>query len=178
MDYAVPRAEHFPIFELHRTETPSPLNPLGAKGIGEAATIGSTPAVVNAVMDALEPFGITHLDMPLRPEKIWAALNGVYWSITPASRSPATTGERASIDPYPRRLPRTSRIRFPGSSDRAVEHSIHGCDVLWQRLEADQVASQRSGTGTSHTDHARTAPSNAPSTQSCRIEAFSQASSH
>jgi aerobic carbon-monoxide dehydrogenase large subunit len=74
MDYAIPRAQDFPIFETARTETPSPLNPLGAKGIGELATIGSTPAVVNAVIDALTPFGITHLDMPLRPEKIWKAI--------------------------------------------------------------------------------------------------------
>jgi carbon-monoxide dehydrogenase large subunit len=76
MDYAIPRAQDFPLFETARTETPSPLNPLGAKGIGELATIGSTPAVVNAVLDALTPFGITHLDMPLRPEKIWKAIQG------------------------------------------------------------------------------------------------------
>ena len=62
------------MFENDRTETPTPLNPLGAKGIGELATIGSTPAIVNAVVDALSPFGITHLDMPLRPQRIWAAL--------------------------------------------------------------------------------------------------------
>ncbi len=75
MDYALPRAEHFPMFELHRTVTTTPLNPMGAKGIGEAATIGSTPAVVNAVLDALAPHGITHLDMPLTASKVWAALN-------------------------------------------------------------------------------------------------------
>jgi CO/xanthine dehydrogenase Mo-binding subunit len=74
MDYAIPRAQDFPMFETERTETPSPLNPLGAKGIGELATIGSTPAIVNAVVDALRPFGITHLDMPLRPQRIWQAL--------------------------------------------------------------------------------------------------------
>ncbi len=74
MDYAIPRAQDFPQFETARTETPSPLNPLGAKGIGELATIGSAPAVVNAVLDALRPFGITHLDMPLRPEKVWKAI--------------------------------------------------------------------------------------------------------
>ena len=55
--------------------TPTPRNPLGAKGIGEAGTIGSTPAVVNAVVDALSPFGITHLDMPTTPEKIWRVMN-------------------------------------------------------------------------------------------------------
>jgi carbon-monoxide dehydrogenase large subunit len=76
MDYAVPRAHDFPEFELDRTVTPSPVNPLGVKGVGEAGTIGSTPAVVNAVVDALSEFGVTHIDMPLRSEKIWKILNG------------------------------------------------------------------------------------------------------
>jgi carbon-monoxide dehydrogenase large subunit len=76
MDYAVPRADQFSRFVLDQTETPTPRNPLGAKGIGEAATIGSTPAVVNAVMDALEPFGVRHLDMPLTAPKVWAAIVG------------------------------------------------------------------------------------------------------
>ncbi|MBI4527897.1 MAG: molybdopterin-dependent oxidoreductase [Deltaproteobacteria bacterium] len=71
MHYAIPRAADVPRFELSRTETPTPVNPLGVKGVGEAGTIGSTPAVVNAVVDALAPFGVTHLDMPLKPEKIW-----------------------------------------------------------------------------------------------------------
>jgi carbon-monoxide dehydrogenase large subunit len=66
MDYAIPRAEDLPTFRDSATVTPSPRNPLGAKGIGEAATIGSTPAVVNAVVDALRTAGIRHLDMPLR----------------------------------------------------------------------------------------------------------------
>jgi aerobic carbon-monoxide dehydrogenase large subunit len=74
-DYSLPRAAHFPTFELDRTETPTPRNPLGVKGIGEAGTIGSTPALVNAVVDALAPFGITHLDMPTTPERIWRALH-------------------------------------------------------------------------------------------------------
>jgi carbon-monoxide dehydrogenase large subunit len=74
MDYAVPRAEDLPFFVTDQTVTPSPFNPLGAKGIGEAATIGSTPAVVNAVVDALKPFGVRHLDMPLRPERVWQAM--------------------------------------------------------------------------------------------------------
>ena len=67
MDYAVPRADDLPSFRADATVTPTPFNPLGAKGIGEAATIGSTPAVVNAVVDALRPLGVRHLDMPLRP---------------------------------------------------------------------------------------------------------------
>jgi carbon-monoxide dehydrogenase large subunit len=74
MDYAIPRAEDLPFFVTDQTVTPSPFNPLGAKGIGEAATIGSTPAIVNAVVDALRPFGVRHLDMPLRPERVWRAM--------------------------------------------------------------------------------------------------------
>jgi carbon-monoxide dehydrogenase large subunit len=74
MEYAVPRAESLPSFECHRTETPTPLNPLGAKGVGEAATIGSTPAVVNAVVDALAHKGVRHIDTPITPEKIWKLL--------------------------------------------------------------------------------------------------------
>jgi aerobic carbon-monoxide dehydrogenase large subunit len=74
MDYAIPKAEFFPSFELDKTETPTDVNPLGVKGVGEAATIASTPAVVNAVVDALAPLGITHIDMPLTPERVWRAI--------------------------------------------------------------------------------------------------------
>ncbi len=70
MDYAIPRAADFPPFRAEATVTPTPFNPLGAKGIGEAATIGSTPAVVNAVVDALRPLGVKHLDMPLRGARL------------------------------------------------------------------------------------------------------------
>jgi carbon-monoxide dehydrogenase large subunit len=72
MDYALPRAADLPRLNLSRTETPTPVNPLGIKGIGEAGTIGSTPAIVSAVVDALAPFGATHIDMPLTPQKIWS----------------------------------------------------------------------------------------------------------
>ena len=76
MDYAVPHADDLPMFTTDQTVTPTPFNPMGAKGIGEAATIGSTPAIVNAVVDALKTFGIKHLDMPLKPERVWGALKG------------------------------------------------------------------------------------------------------
>jgi carbon-monoxide dehydrogenase large subunit len=76
MDYNVPKADQLPSFELYRTVTPTPTNPLGAKGVGEAGTIGSTPAVVNAVVDALAPFGVDHIDMMLRPEKVWRIMQG------------------------------------------------------------------------------------------------------
>ena len=71
MDYTMPRAAMFPRIELDTTCTPSPLNPLGAKGIGELGTIGSTPCLVSAVLDALAPLGVKHVDMPLKPEKLW-----------------------------------------------------------------------------------------------------------
>ena len=74
MDYAVPTAGMLPSYETARTVTPSPVNPLGVKGAGETGTIASTPAVVNAVMDALKPFGVKHIDMPLTPEKVWKAM--------------------------------------------------------------------------------------------------------
>src|SRR5262249_1455691 len=70
-EFALPRAATLPRLNLTRTETPTPVNPLGIKGIGEAGTIGSIPAVVNAVVDALAPLGVTHIDMPLTPQKIW-----------------------------------------------------------------------------------------------------------
>jgi carbon-monoxide dehydrogenase large subunit len=74
MDYALPKAHQFPWFNTENTETRTPVNPLGVKGVGEAGTIGSTPAVVNSVVDALRPFGVRHVDMPLRAEKIWKIL--------------------------------------------------------------------------------------------------------
>ena len=76
MDYAMPKASQLPDFTLDRLVTPTQLNPLGAKGMGESPTVAATPAVVNAVVDALSPFGITHLDMPLTPEKVWRAIQG------------------------------------------------------------------------------------------------------
>jgi aerobic carbon-monoxide dehydrogenase large subunit len=71
MDYAVPRASHVPWLELDRTETPTDVNPMGVKGVGEAGTIGATPAIVASIIDALSPFGIRHLDMPIKPETVW-----------------------------------------------------------------------------------------------------------
>jgi carbon-monoxide dehydrogenase large subunit len=61
--------------ELDRTETPSPVNPLGVKGVGEAGTIGATPAIVNAIVDALSPYGVRHIDMPVKPEVVWKILH-------------------------------------------------------------------------------------------------------
>jgi aerobic carbon-monoxide dehydrogenase large subunit len=74
VNYMVPSAAELPSFELGRTETPSPSNPLGVKGVGETGTIASTPAVMNAVVDALSPYGITNLEMPASPERVWRAI--------------------------------------------------------------------------------------------------------
>src|SRR5438477_5279127 len=76
MDYAIPRAIDFPRFELGASVTPTPVNPFGAKGVGEAGTLGSTPSIVSAAVDALSEFGVTHIDMMLRPEKLWRIIHG------------------------------------------------------------------------------------------------------
>lgn len=76
MDYAIPRAADLPHFELSSTVTPTPVNPLGAKGVGEAGTLGSTPCIVAAAVDALSEFGVKHVDMMLRPEKLWRIIHG------------------------------------------------------------------------------------------------------
>ena len=74
MDYAIPKATQVPRFETEHTTTPSPVNPLGVKGVGEAGTIASSPCLVNAVVDALSPFGITDIDMPMTPNRVWQAI--------------------------------------------------------------------------------------------------------
>jgi carbon-monoxide dehydrogenase large subunit len=96
----MPSAADLPSFEVFSTETLSPLNPLGVKGIGEAGTIGSTPAVQNAVIDALSHLGIRHLDMALSPERIWAAIDEAHsgrplraWSDPPAAMHARPPGQ-------------------------------------------------------------------------------------
>jgi len=74
LDYAVPSAAELCNFEVSNTQTDSPRNPLGAKGIGESGTIGSTPAIHNAVIDAVSQLGVTHIDMPCTPERVWRAI--------------------------------------------------------------------------------------------------------
>ncbi|MEO7652434.1 MAG: molybdopterin cofactor-binding domain-containing protein, partial [Bryobacteraceae bacterium] len=76
MDYAIPKAHMIPWIESAHTVTPSPVNPLGVKGVGEAGTIGCSPAVVNSVVDALSHLGVRHIDMPMTPEKLWKLANG------------------------------------------------------------------------------------------------------
>ncbi len=74
VDYGIPSIGEIPLVETVTMETPTPLNPLGAKGVGESGTIGSTPAVQNAVIDALSHLGVRHLDMPLHPMRVWEAI--------------------------------------------------------------------------------------------------------
>jgi carbon-monoxide dehydrogenase large subunit len=76
MDYLLPTSMECPSWELGETVTPSPHHPIGAKGVGESATVGSPPAVVNAVLDALKPLGVRHADMPLTPAAVWSAMQG------------------------------------------------------------------------------------------------------
>ena len=74
MDYTVVSAAELPSFEVHHLETPTWVNPLGAKGVGESGTIGSIPAVLNAVVDALAPLGVRHMDAPCTPNRVWDAI--------------------------------------------------------------------------------------------------------
>ena len=74
MDYLIPTAASLPSFRMDRTVTPTHVNPLGVKGIGEAGTIGSAQTIVNGVVDALEPLGVKHVDMPVRPRRVWEAI--------------------------------------------------------------------------------------------------------
>ena len=76
LDYAIPRADDMPSIQTNLfREQPCRTNPLGSKGVGELGTVGATPAIVNAVLDALRERGIQHLEMPLTPQSVWAALN-------------------------------------------------------------------------------------------------------
>ena len=74
MDYLLPTAMETPKWETDKTTTPSPHHPLGAKGVGESATVGAPPAIVNAVVDALAHLGVKHIDIPITPEKVWKIL--------------------------------------------------------------------------------------------------------
>src|SRR5579859_2616545 len=105
MDYTLPNAQQLPDFVTDTVETPSPLNPLGAKGVGEAGCIGAPPAIVNAVLDALAPLGIKTIDMPLKPEKVWsliqAARAGSLEQPEPTSPPVFSTGGKLDDDSTP-----------------------------------------------------------------------------
>ena len=74
LDYTLPRADDLPFFTVNSHPVPTALNPIGAKGAGEAGTVGALPVVIIAALDALRPFGVTHVDMPLTSERVWRAL--------------------------------------------------------------------------------------------------------
>ena len=95
MDYAMPRADDFPFFTVDGHEVPTQVNPLGAKGVGEAGTVGALPALLNAVNDALAPLGVRHLDMPVTPERVWEAIQRAPGS-TYTPGSPLRSGSAAS----------------------------------------------------------------------------------
>jgi carbon-monoxide dehydrogenase large subunit len=99
-DYCIASAADLPSFDARSTETPSPLNPLGAKGIGEASTIGSTPAVQNAVIDAVAHLGIRHLDLPCTPERVWRAIRDSQAGSPPDPwrEPPAVFGDKGPVD--------------------------------------------------------------------------------
>lgn len=97
MDYALPKAHFFPEFTLDHTCTPSPVNPMGVKGVGEAGTIASTPCLVNAVCDALSPLGVRHIEMPLKPERVWRAIRDAQSrKAPPAAESPGKSARKAA----------------------------------------------------------------------------------
>jgi carbon-monoxide dehydrogenase large subunit len=104
MDYALPRARDIPEYLMDSTVTPSPSNPLGIKGVGEAGTIGATPAVANAVIDALSPLGIRHLDLPLTPETIWRAIRDHRETQVPVPPSKGRTARFTAEDVKKKRV--------------------------------------------------------------------------
>jgi carbon-monoxide dehydrogenase large subunit len=115
MDYTLPNAEQIPGFVVDVVETPSPINPLGAKGSGEAGCIGGPPTIVNAVLDALAPLNIEMIDMPLRPEKVWALLQA------------ARQGTLKRVEPL---LPAFfSGTVGPKQEDRSSQGSVSSVDV-------------------------------------------------
>ncbi|HVC33589.1 MAG TPA: hypothetical protein VNL16_08780, partial [Chloroflexota bacterium] len=91
MDYWLPRADNLPSFELEATANPSPLNPLGAKGVGEAGTIAAPPALVHAVLDALRPLGVADLPLPFTSERVWQAIQTAARGAADASGTPSPT---------------------------------------------------------------------------------------
>lgn len=109
MDYPIPRAEDVPDYVLGSTVTPSPSNPMGIKGVGEAGTIGATPAIANAVCDALYPLGIRHIDLPMTPEKVWRAI---------------TYGSQPGVDVGPDLAPSPDRAGPRYTSDQVGEGAL------------------------------------------------------
>jgi carbon-monoxide dehydrogenase large subunit len=111
MDYAMPRARDIPEYLMDSTVTPSPSNSMGIKGCGEAGTIGATPAIANAVIDALSPFGIRHLDLPLTPEKVWKAIRDHYAPQAP----PPPAAPKGRVTKVTARDVKEQRVQIPNA---------------------------------------------------------------
>ncbi len=116
MDYAMPRADDFPFFDVDSHEVPTKVNPLGAKGVGEAGTVGALPALMNAVNDALAPLGVRHLDMPVTPERVWRAIRDANGA-GGAKAAPSTIASRRGAS-LRRPMPRSCR---PGPTARVTQ---------------------------------------------------------
>jgi carbon-monoxide dehydrogenase large subunit len=98
-EYAMPRAGDLPPFEIGRTEVRTKVNPLGARGVGEGATIGATPAVVNAVLDALAPLGVADVPMPMTPMRVWRAIRGALDGTTAVAGQRESDRSRSTVRP-------------------------------------------------------------------------------
>ena len=114
MDYAIPRATDIPWMETDRTTTPSPVNPLGAKGVGEAGAIGATPCLANAVVDALAPFGVRHVDLPFKRERIWRLMH-------PDKRESSRAADTARAIGVTKPAPRKFNAARPNPAKRSAK---------------------------------------------------------
>ena len=114
-EYAMPHATDLPAFEAAHTETPTKLNPLGARGVGEGATIGATPAVVNAVLDALAPLGVTDVPMPMTPMRVWHAIE--------RAREGQSSGPVAGANPSPPSGSQAGRSTALGRGTSGGDHA-------------------------------------------------------
>ncbi len=117
MDYTVPNARQIPPIETARTETPSPVNPMGLKGVGETGTIAATQAVVNAVVDALSPFGVRHVQMPMIPERVWRAIQEARQGQQAQAGKPSAV-PGAQAEPWSRSYPEPSAEGTPIQEER------------------------------------------------------------
>jgi carbon-monoxide dehydrogenase large subunit len=115
-DYAMPRAHHMPRIVTDRTVTPSPVNPMGVKGVGEAGTIGATPALINAVVDALAPFGVRHVDLPAKREKIWRLMHGA--AAAKKSAPKAAAKPQAKTEAKPKTKAKAASSKKSGTKGR------------------------------------------------------------
>ena len=136
-EYAMPSAAELPPLETANTETPTPLNPLGAKGIGESGTIGAMPAVQNAVVDAVSHLGVRHIDMPCTPERVWTAITAAEsgsatpaWQEPPAFFDAAPRAPVAAAAPPP---PTSTSEPHPAAARRSlltVGDSVDACSTV------------------------------------------------